>query len=333
MNIAMSSVDYNTADLENREKLSFTKSCMERIYDRIGEKNGVLGAVIISTCNRTEIYLSLEDGWELNPFELLCECADIDFEIYENMYVTKTDNDVIRHLSELACGIKSQIWGEDQIITQVKDAAAFARSLNMTDSILEVMFRIAVSAGKKVKTLVDFKSDSNNSDKRAVNIIKSSLENPKVLVIGNGMVGRDVAQMLVKSGIDTTMTLRHYRHGENIIPNGVKTIDYTLRYDILSECDAVVSATLSPHRTIKYEKIAELCRIPKIFIDLAVPRDIDERVALFKNVRYYNIDDIGKNEIELSHKQQMEEINAILDKYIDDFYRWYSYKMRVNVGE
>lgn len=322
----MSSVNYSIARLEDREKFSFTNSIMSAIYNEISTYDDILGCVIISTCNRTEIYLSVSDNVILNPFEILCECIKYDFEKYDDRYITKENDEAVHHLCEVACGLKSQIWGEDQIISQVKNALSFARECHAADSILEVLFRNAISAAKKVKTIFEFKNYEDNASKRAANIVKSEFPYGRALVIGNGAAGRSICEFLLREGISVTMTKRTYKHTNNIIPDGAYTIEYADRYEHLCEFDAVVSATLSPHHTIKYENVINLKKLPKLFIDLAVPRDIDSRIKNINGIRYYNVDDVSHGEINHIHEIQEEQIRKIIQKYINDFYSWYSYK-------
>ncbi|MGC2872833.1 glutamyl-tRNA reductase [Ihubacter sp. mB4P-1] len=326
MNIVMSYIDYSMANLSEREVFSCTKTQTETIYEKLKEIPGVLGSVLIATCNRTELYLSLEEGEAVNPFHALCEIIGADYHAYAHMNKTLAGDEAIIHLCKVASGAESQIWGDDQIVTQVDDALKTAQHAKATDSILNVVFRTGVSAGKKVKTLVDFKVDDNSTAARAVRLLKTNPAIRKVLVVGNGMIGRLVTELLVKEGVEATMTLRQYRHGENIVPPGAKTVNYSDRYEAISQSDAVVSATLSPHYTVYYEEVAALSRVPEVFIDLAVPRDIDPHVAALENVRYYDIDTLGRDERDARQEAQMKEIEKIIEKYIVDFHKWYSFR-------
>ncbi len=329
MNIIMSYIDYNMAGLGEREVFSCTKTQTTAIYDKLKAKKEVLGAVLIATCNRTELYLSLKEGAFLNPFRELCEAIGVEYNNYTHMYKTLTGDKAIVHLCKVAAGAESQIWGDDQIVTQVDDALKTAQKAEATDTILNVVFRNGVSAGKKVKTLIDFKVDDNSTASRAVKLLRTNPALKKVLVIGNGMIGRLVAELLAKEGFEPTMTLRQYRHGKNIVPAGVKTVGYGDRYQALSESDAVVSATLSPHYTVSFEEVRKMERVPEVFVDLAVPRDIDPKVEELSHVRYYDIDTLGRDVRDARQEEQMREIEAIIDKYMDDFHKWYSYRERL----
>lgn len=329
MNIIMSYIDYNMAGLGEREIFSCTKTQTEEIYSRILEREEILGAVLIATCNRTELYLNLKEGTKVNPFEELCRAINVKFEDYAFMNKTLGGNDAIVHLCKVAAGAESQIWGEDQIISQVRDAIKTARTLKASDTILNVVFRTGVSAGKKVKTLIDFKVDDNSTAARAVGVIKNNPQVKNVLVVGNGMIGRLVAELLIKEGVHATMTLRQYKHGDNVVPKGCDTVNYGDRYQAMEKCNAVISATLSPHHTVYFDQVKELSHLPEIFIDLAVPRDIDPLIEGIEGVSYYNIDDISRDTRDAKQEEQMKQIEKIIDKYIDDFYKWYDYREKM----
>ncbi len=326
MNIVMSYIDYSMASLSEREVFSCTKTRTEAIYEQLKDTAGILGSVLIATCNRTELYLSLEEGADINPFQALCRVIGVDYGTYAHMNKTLAADDAILHLCKVASGAESQIWGDDQIVTQVDDSLKAAQAAKATDTILNVVFRTGVSAGKKVKTLIDFKVDDNSTAARAVRLIRQNPDLKKVLVIGNGMIGRLVAELLVKEGIEATMTLRQYRHGENIVPKGVKTVGYSDRYEAIADHDAVVSATLSPHYTVFYEEVSKIGRLPEVFIDLAVPRDIDPKIESLGKVRYYDIDTLGRDERDAKQEAQMKEIEKIIEKYMEDFHKWYSFR-------
>ncbi|MGF6375641.1 glutamyl-tRNA reductase [Clostridiales Family XIII bacterium PM5-7] len=333
MNIVMSYIDYNMAGLAEREIFSCTSTQTEEIYHRLLEREEILGAVLIATCNRTELYLNLKEGTKVNPFEELCRSIDVKYEDYAFMNKTLSGEDAIVHLCKVAAGAESQIWGEDQIISQVRESITRARALKASDTILNVVFRTGVSAGKKVKTLVDFKVDDNSTAARAVGVIKKNPEVNHVLIIGNGMIGRLVGELLIQEGIEATMTLRQYKHGDNIVPKGCKTVNYNDRYQAMEHSDAVISATLSPHHTVYYDQIQEVEDLPRIFIDLAVPRDIDPLIEGIEGVDYYNIDDISRDTRTAKQEEQLKQIEQIIEKYIDDFYKWYEFREKMIVKE
>lgn len=326
MNLAVSYLDYETADVLAREPFSFSKSQITELYAGILAQEGVCGAVLLSTCNRTELYLSLEDGAKVNPFLLLCHAAGIPADTVP--YQTRVGEEAAWHLFAVASGAKSQIWGEDQILAQVKDAICAAREANASDSILEVLFRQAISGAKRVKTELGFQDVRDGTAERAVKWLEER-QCQTILVIGNGMIGRHAATLLCKQGKHVTMTLRHYRHGENIIPQGVHTVDYDRRYEQMEACDAVISATASPHHTVQLQALKKLSHCPCCFVDLAMPRDIEPEISSLPGVQCKNIDELSRQEVEQNRVQLWREMEPILKRYVNDFKRWYHFKTKM----
>ena len=154
MNIRMTGLDWRKAPIGLREALSFTRSRVVELDRLLRAAEGVEGCVLLSTCNRTELYLSCASGAEPEPGALLCAAAGLPYAPFAGAFVTRTGEEAARHLMEVAGGLRSQIWGEDQILTQVKGAAAAAREAGTADGVLEILFRNAAAAGKEIKTKV-----------------------------------------------------------------------------------------------------------------------------------------------------------------------------------
>lgn len=333
MNIIMAGMDHSMAGIDFRERFSFTKPKQEAICDALKAMEGVRGAVLLSTCNRTEIYLSLDLHKECDPFLKLCRAASFDVIPPRQHYRIRKGREVFWHLCRLACGLESQILGEDQIITQVKEAAALARGCGAVDSYLEVVFRTAITAAKRIKTAVKFSKAENSVALKTLAILRQELaiERPgRVLVIGNGEVGKLVADTLAQNGFEVAMTLRQYKYRDNEIPEGVTAFDYGERYHKLSAFDAVVSATASPHHTLAFEALKDIASLPGIMIDLAVPRDIDLEIGRQRQVKLYDIDTIAKGAIEQSNQLQFQQTEDIIHKYHGDLMKWHHYKERIS---
>lgn len=334
MNIIMSYIDHKAANISERELFTFTSSEVCQLYNRIKDYEDILGGVLIATCNRTELYLSMKDGEFYDPFDLICDIKNQDANEMSRVKKTLSGHDAIRHLMLVASGTESQIWGDAQIISQVRDAARTSREEKTTDSILNVLFRNAISAGKKIKTKIVFNISDNSTALKAVSILKEHDNINKVLIIGNGVIGRLVGESLVANKFESTMTLRQFKSGAISVPRKIDTVNYAERYSVISEYDAVISATLSPHYTLHYEDMKNIERWPKVFIDLAMPRDIDPRIVesdTAENPRelpeYYDLDMISKDEVIESKEDHMFEVNEIINEFEQEFYRWYDYKM------
>jgi glutamyl-tRNA reductase len=323
--IRMASLDYHLADLTMRERFSFTAPSAADEMVRIRALPGVTGAVLLATCNRTELFLSLSDESGPDPAALLAESAGYAPEACREYLVEASDLDAVRHLMEVACGLQSMILCEDQIITQVRAAAARARALHTSSPVLETMFRFAVTAAKKAKTAVQIKAVPRSSADRAVELLRqhfASLSGRRGLVIGNGEMGRLCAEKLAELGCDTAVTLRSYHRGQTIVPFGCRTVPYEARAQAMELVDFVVSATVSPHYTVSRDMVEKLTRRPEIFIDLALPRDIDPAVAAC-GVTCLNIDDmVTAAEQRLQSADGIARIEAIIDGQLEQFRQW-----------
>lgn len=324
MKLELSSINFNNSTIEEREQMTFTEEQIVKMLHVIKEEPSVSGCVILSTCNRTEIYISRNEmPSALSAGEILIKAAakdgsSIKFDNYEG-------NDVAYYLTELAGGLKSQILGEGQIVTQIGAAWSLAYNEKTTDSVLNVLFQTAVSAGKKVLTDVKISSVPLSSAYAAFELIKNhftSLKGKKAMIIGNGNMGRLMQQLLYANGCNVIVTIRGYAHGNNTVVEGCKKIAYADRYNHMSGCDVLVSATRSPHRTIRPEKLVNIEKIPELMVDLAMPRDIDSAVAGMTKLK--NINELGLNT--RVDEETLAKVYQIINEKVDAFYHWYSYK-------
>ncbi len=323
----MSGLDYSQAPIELREQLSFTKTQVGALDRRIREEvEGALGCVLLSTCNRTELYLSCEEGAELLPGELLCGAVGADYGLFEEAFVTRRGRVAVRHLMEVAGGLKSQIWGEDQIVSQVKGAIAAAREAEAADPVLETLFRNAIAAGKEIKTKVRLTNVAASAAERAVQVLERDmgrLSGRRALVIGNGEMGRLAAGLLRQAGCAVTVTLRTYRHGETVVPAGCAVVPYEARFTAMEGADIVLSATTSPHYTVTVEQLRRVARPPARVVDLAMPRDVDPAAGELPGVTLYNVDALGAEQ----HRGQVPQaVRDILSDHMERFYGWERYR-------
>ena len=328
MSISMVGIDYNKASVDIRAQFSFTKKNAAAAMEKLKEAPGILGCIILSTCNRMEIWASTQEEWECSLIDLLCEEKGKNPEEFRRYFVERKEEEAIEHLFYLTSGLKSQILAEDQIIAQVKDALSMARDVYCTDNVLEVLFRMAVTAAKRVKTEVVFSRGNSSVIHQAIQKLREtgySLDGSNCMVIGNGEMGKVAALALAEAGAHVTVTVRQYRSGIVSIPKGCDRINYGERMEFFPSCDLIVSATASPNFTLTKELIQQAATGKKqqILIDLAVPRDIEPSVNEIEGITLYDIDSfkIDTNSLEL--QESMQKAAAILREQMEDFYCWY----------
>ncbi|WP_347563616.1 NAD(P)-dependent oxidoreductase [Pseudoflavonifractor sp. 524-17] len=324
MNLAMSSLDYSTAPVELRQGLSFSGGAAREAMGEIRRRYpDVRECVLLSTCNRTELYLSLAEGSDLDPRAVLCGLGGPAGERLARLTTAARDLAAARHLAEVAAGLHSQIFGEDQIIAQVKAALSAAREAGCAGAVLEKLFSTGIAAGKALRTRVRMTGVPRSSAEQAVARLTQAmgpLAGKKVLVIGNGEMGRLSARLLRQAGCAVTVTLRTYRHGETLVPAGCGVVPYEGRYGAMEGTDILVSATASPHCTVRRREFEALTHPPRWLVDLAVPRDIDGSLGKMPGMTLWDIDALGTG----ARPALPEEGEAILDRAVEELRQWAS---------
>lgn len=335
MQLKMVGIDHNLADLDNREAFSFTTNEIEEALIRVKKIEGITGTILISTCNRTELWLSCDKN-DIDAGKILSELKEKDFEDVKTFFVYRQDKDAIWHLMTTACGINSKVFGEDQILTQIRDALEQARMLETTSSTLEKVFQNSISAAKKVKDSVRLTTQNSSVASSGIKELKSvygSLQSKECLIIGNGKMAILIAEHLVENGANVTMTKRrrylHHQSVDSHSPKGCKMISYEDRYDYIGSADIVISATLSPHNTITMEGLkGKKLKEPSIWLDLAVPRDIDREIAKEYNITIWDID-VMEEDISEETQKDLHFAKEIIGAYGDDMIRWLNFRKLV----
>lgn len=323
MPINMAGIDYQTAPLAQREACAMTQAAAAAAARRLREQFALDGCLILSTCNRTELWVSGGQEHSLRPL-----LQQLFGEALAPLFVERREPDAVPYLFRLTCGMESQLFGEDQILGQVKTALANARDSHALDARLEVLFRTAITAAKAVKTQVRLSRPSAATAAVALlHRIGCSPAGQRCLVIGNGEMGRLAAQAMVQAGAQVSITRRaqsSHARGNLAIPAHCTVVDYDNRIDLLKHYPIIISATASPHCTLKWEDAAPALTHPHILLDLAVPRDIDSRLGSLPGISLYHIDDLALAEDWDSRAIQQAE--QILQKYEREWRRWDAFR-------
>ena len=335
MDLQMVGIDYQKAGIDIREKFSFTKKEIMAALEQVKRREDVSGCVLVSTCNRTELWVSPVGGSRIDLAQVLCELKEVPCQEYDCYFTAREGEEAVQYLFYLASGLKSQILGEDQILTQIKEASALARECFCTDKVLEVLFRMAVTAGKEVKTNIAIPLSNHSAPLAAITQLESEgihFDGRKCLVIGNGTMGRLTAQLLMDRGAQVTVTIRQYRSGIVDVPFAAERIDYTKRYEYIPFCDYVFSATASPNLTIKRDALEKSSvGTNKVFVDLAVPRDIEPEIARLPGITVYDMDDFQVDRVSGAVRALLQQADVLLEGKIKEFIVWYEARDAVGV--
>jgi glutamyl-tRNA reductase len=323
----MTGLDHRRSSLDIREKFALTTEKARRTLSGF-KSGGIAGCVIICTCNRTEVYASVLDGVDFSPSQKLCGALGLDYAAYQPCLTERSGERVMEHLCRVASGLDSQITGDDQIITQVREALELSRGQHCTDSHIETMFNLSIHAAKVIKTnVLSGTLGAGSVPQKTVEQLKGrgALSGQTALVIGSGKIGRLVAQLLIRENVRVTMTLRAHKKGVFQIPDGAGAIHYDERYRAVENADIVISATASPHLTLLYQAMSALKKLPGIIVDLAVPRDVEPSIQSLPGVTLLTIDDISGG-ARLLPPESVSMIEGIMGEHIAKYRQWVEFK-------
>jgi len=334
MELVLHSVNYHDCPVEEREKVSFAE---EQQHDMLGAllgQRGIGEAAILQTCNRTEIYLYAKKGidWRQPVSKLIGGISPDGERTWRKHCKQKKGIDVARHLFGVAAGLDSQMLGENQILSQVK--AAYIESIGCRASrfIFHRLFHTAFRAGKAVRAQTDINCGAVSISLAAVEFAKSKLNMSKstAMIIGAGENAALAAKYLVKSGLSQLIIANRTKRTARILADRLGNAEVIGIHDIsagLADVDLAVSSTGSSEPVLTCDMVKGVLtnrRKPLLLIDIAVPRDIDPKIARFKCVRIVNIDDLN-GKITANKQKRSKEIpkaKKIVDGYVGKFVAW-----------
>ncbi|WP_419742161.1 glutamyl-tRNA reductase [Paraclostridium dentum] len=328
MDFAVVGVNHNNTPINIRETVSFTDTQKIEGINFLLD-NGIEEAIILSTCNRSEVYIysnNISDKVEVvkNFYQ-----DYFDVESIEEFLFNKTGEEAIKHVFNVSAGLDSLVLGEDQILGQVKDAHDFARQLGSSKKVFNKLFREAITVSKDIKTTTKISHQPLSISYIGIKCLKEkvgSLENKNALVIGLGKMSKLAMKHLEEEQLNNIyVTNRSYEKLKNIQDEykNLIPIKYEDRYEVMDKVDIVISATASPHTVLKKAEMPKTSN-KLIMMDIALPRDIDKNLNEFENIEVYDIDDLKK--ISEANDKKRRELacigELIIDEKIEEFNEW-----------
>ena len=326
MSLKILGLNHNTAPVEIREQVAFSGDEVAAALLRLSEIEGVEEAVLLSTCNRTEFYItsSIESQQGLRDWLQAERGLGADF---ADSTFTLSGNDALRHVFRVACGLDSMVLGEPQILGQMKDAYRDAQTAGTVGKELGRLFQHTFAVAKKVRTDTEIGASPVSVAYAAVTLAQqffAGFTKHTALLVGAGATIELVAKHLKRKGIGRLFVANRsikrarklaHEHGGFALP--LSEIEGTL-----PEADILISSTASPEPIILAEHVKAALKQRKhkpIFaVDIAVPRDIEEAVAELSDVYLYTVDDLDKVILEGQGNREAaaEEAHRILDEEI-----------------
>lgn len=318
-------INYKNAGLDVRDQTSFTDN-RKAEFLQMAEEAFVEQCMILSTCNRSEVYFIYKEESQFAKMEQIYRTIfkEVDLDKY---LLRLSGEEALAYLFRIAAGLESLVLGEDQILGQVKEALDFARTLGFAKKEMNKIVRDAITCAKRIKT--ELKISERPVSVSYVGIRKleelTGIAGKTVLVIGSGKAAVLALKYIYEYGAQKVFacnrTLSHAGVLLEEFPD-LTVVEYEKRYEVMKECGIVISATSSPHRVVKKEYLK--AEGPLYFLDLAAPRDVDESIAALPGMHVINLDTLQQivSENQKERERLVEESKRMIAEGLQETMEW-----------
>lgn len=333
MSLVVFGINHNTAPVALREKVAFSPDTLLDALHSLKHEVGMAESVILSTCNRTEVYVASEDVTPESVCQWLAEFHSLTYDgLWEQGYA-HSDLNMVGHVMRVASGLDSLVLGEPQILGQLKQSFINAKNAGAVSSLFEQLFQKTFAAAKKVRTETEIGANAVSVAFSAVQLaqhIFSSLAESNVLLVGAGETIELVATHLKEQGAQNmTVANRTVANAHALADKyGANVLTLSQIPAHLSEMDIVISSTASQlpiiGKGLVERALKQRRRKPMLLIDLAVPRDIEEEVAELSDAYLYSVDDLQQIvEQNLASRQEAAaQAEELIEEQVNQFTRW-----------
>lgn len=332
MTISALGINHKTAPVELRERVAFSTEQLDTALNAVRQLDGVDEAVIVSTCNRTELYCQ-GDVTHQSLLEWLAGFHSIEPGSITQHHYAYHDQQAIQHLMSVASGLDSLVLGEPQILGQVKQAYHLAKRQEAVGGILERLFQQTFRVAKTVRNETEVGQNAVSVAYAAVSLAKhifANLTHSSVLLIGAGDTSELVAQHLSQQGVsEITVANRTLQRASELAQKvGGKAHSLAELTELLPKADIVVSSTASTLPIVGKGSIETALKQrrhkPMLLIDLAVPRDIEQQVDELDDAYLYTVDDLQNiiSENIKNREQAAQQAQTIIQQHSQEFSDW-----------
>ncbi|NBP53138.1 MAG: glutamyl-tRNA reductase [Actinobacteria bacterium] len=303
MSVVVIGVNHRTSPLRVLERVAVSAEAMPKALHALSSKDNIREAVVLSTCNRTEVYAVTEKFHAAydDIAEFFCELGGLrSDELHQHLY-SQHDDAAVRHLFEVACGLDSAVIGENEILGQVRDAWSLAQESGASRTTLNLLFRHALETGKRARSETGISRSTTSISFAAVEMAREllgTLAYRKVLIIGAGTMGEGVAVALtMNSTTEVTVINRTESRGRDLAERlGAEMRPMSELRAALLDTDVVVTCIGAGSFVLDREMIEPIMSVRSgrtlFIVDIAVPRDVDESVGAIDGVELRNLDDL-----------------------------------------
>ncbi|MBE3656573.1 glutamyl-tRNA reductase [Vibrio navarrensis] len=301
MSLLVIGINHNTASVDLREKVAFGPDKLANALQQLSQHEAVNGSVILSTCNRTEVYCDVRSGARNKVVEWISQFHHVSLEELKPSLYVYEEQAAIKHLMRVSCGLDSLVLGEPQILGQVKQAYSDSREQLAVDASLEKLFQKTFSVAKRVRTETDIGGNAVSVAYAACTLAKhifESLADSTVLLVGAGETIELVAKHLQANGCTKMIVANRTRErAMNLAEQfGAEVIGLPEIPHHLPKADIVISSTASPLPIIGKGMVETALKQrryqPMLLVDIAVPRDVEAQVGDLSDAYLYSVDDL-----------------------------------------
>ncbi|MEQ8478056.1 glutamyl-tRNA reductase [Fulvivirga sp.] len=329
-NFKVTGLSFKSTPIEVREKLALDETQAKELMQFINNNTAATDILILSTCNRTEIYYNL--GTDLNN-EIATGLAlikGVKKDVVASYLSCIAENhDAVKHLFNVSMGLDAQVVGDIQISNQVKKAYQWSADENSAGPFLHRLMHTIFYANKRVVQETSFRDGAASvsyATKELIEDITTEIANPKILILGLGEIGQDVCRNFVGSKKDIVIANRTTEKAETLGAEcGFPTMGFESALTSLSSFDVIVSSVAKNEPTITKESVSQIeILTPKFFIDLSVPRSIEMTIEDVPGALLYNIDNIQSKASETLNKRiaAVPDVENIINESLVDFEDW-----------
>jgi glutamyl-tRNA reductase len=318
-------LSYRKADAEIRGKFSLDAGGKTKVLQQANQE-GIGSLIVISTCNRTEIY-----GFAQHPFQLiklLCDNSQGSVEEFQRVAFVYKGNEAINHIFRVGTGLDSQILGDFEIISQIKSGFVESKNLGMANAFLERLVNCVIQASKRIKNETELSSGATSVSFASVQYIMNNVPNvadKDILLFGTGKIGRNTCENLVKHTKNNHITLvnRTRDKAEKIAGKfNLVVKDYDVLPLEIPKADVLVVATGAQTPTI--DKDILVLNKPLLILDLSIPKNVHDNVKELEGVTVVHLDDLSRitDETLENRKKHIPAAEAIIREITDEFVNW-----------
>ncbi len=322
-------LSYKNADLLTRGKFSLSKPQISLLLQQ-AKSDGLNELMVISTCNRTELYGIVEDPQKL--IDYLCKFSRGTLDQFREKGYVLSEQKAINHVFQVGCGLDSQIIGDFEIIGQLKKSFYNSKKYDMVNGFSERLVNSIIQASKRIKTETKLSSGATSVSFASVHYILENVKdvkNKSILLFGTGKIGRNTCENLIKHTQNDHITLinRSEESAKKVAGkfNLVVKKFKDLNQEIIKS-DIVIVATGADDITVDKSIIAN--NKPLLILDLSIPSNVDSHLKNLDNVKLVNLDELSQltNAALKKRKQYIPEANTILNEIQNDFLKWLAYR-------